>query len=35
MVSAPDLDHETPGSNPAIGRIQIMTVQHFIAQSLS
>ena len=29
------LDHEVPGSNLARGGIQLMTAQHFIAQSLS
>ena len=28
-------DHEVPGSNPAGGRIQLMTVRCFIAQNLS
>ena len=29
------LDHEVLGSNPARGRIQVMVVQRFMAQSLS
>ena len=31
----PALDHIVPGSNPAVGSIQLMTEWHLIAQSLS
>ena len=34
MVSAFDLDHKIPGSNPARGGIQLVTVWCFIVQSL-
>ena len=34
-LEIPTLDHEMPGLNPARGRLQLMTVWHFIAQSLS
>ena len=35
MVSATTSDQEVPGSNPARGGIQLMTVRSFIAQNLS
>ena len=34
MVSTPDLDHKVRGSNLTGGEIHLMTVQHFIAQTL-
>ena len=34
-IALPTLDHKVPDSSPAGGRIQLMTVQHFVAQSLS
>ena len=34
IAPVPTLDHKVSGSNPARGGLQLMTVQHFIAQSL-
>ena len=31
-LALPPIDHKVPGSNPTGGRIQLMTVLHFIAQ---
>ena len=35
QLTFPTLDHEVPGLNPATGRVPLMTVWCFIAQSLS
>ena len=34
-LALPTLEHKVPGLNPAESRIQLLTVQHFVAQSLS